>query len=118
MVILCGFREFGIISVSSKRVIVVIRCLIRLEVLLGCRREIRVLFEYLGYFVGIVNDKMIVNWKRIVGFMEVLKKNGFVVGFIFLVEVGNGLVYEEEEDECVDVNLEMGNLGIYFGNLS
>lgn len=115
MAISCGFRESGITSVSSKRVIVAIRCSIRLEVPLGCRREIRVSPEYLGYLVGIANDKMTANWKRTVGFMEALKKNGFVAGPISPVEVGNGLAYEEEEDECADANSEMGNLGTYSG---
>lgn len=116
-----GFRESGITNVSSKRVIIAIRCSIRLEVPLGSRREIMVPREYLKYLVEIANEKMDANWKRTQGFMEALGKNGFM-GSAPIAELGNGSVGLSdgvnvnengascEEDDCGDVNPEMTNL--------
>ncbi|KMT04175.1 hypothetical protein BVRB_8g186230 [Beta vulgaris subsp. vulgaris] len=90
LAISCGFRESGITSVSSKnRVIVAIRCSIRLEVPLGCRGRIMVGPEYLGYLVEIANQKMGANLKRTLGFLEGLRNNGFV-GTDVVPEGGDG----------------------------
>ncbi|XP_021719707.1 tRNA wybutosine-synthesizing protein 2/3/4-like [Chenopodium quinoa] len=117
-----GFRESGITSVSSKRVIVAIRCSIRLEVPLGCKGRIMVSPEYLRYLVEIANDKMGANWKRTQGFLEGLRKNGFVGpsdveaeaeagdGFVGLsggADDGDGAIWEEEK--WVGVNQEGTN---------
>ncbi|XP_021766875.1 tRNA wybutosine-synthesizing protein 2/3/4-like [Chenopodium quinoa] len=126
LAISCGFRESGITSVSSKRVIVAIRCSIRLEVPLGCKGRIMVSPEYLRYLVEIANDKMGANWKRTQGFLEGLRKNGFVGqeaeaeagdGFVGLrggVD-GDGAIWEEEK--WVGVNQEGTNLEKYSGPL-
>ena len=124
-----GFRESGITSVSSKRVIIAIRCSIRMEVPLGSRREILVSRDYLKYLVEIANEKMDANWKRTQGFMEALRKNGFM-GSASMPELGNesmglsvGINENEngvscEEDGCGDVNPEMTNARTDCGNLS
>lgn len=63
LAISCGFRESGITSVS-KRVIVAIRCSIRLEVPLGEGETVMVTREYVEYLVRVANDKMEANRKR------------------------------------------------------
>nr|XP_043622298.1 tRNA wybutosine-synthesizing protein 2/3/4 [Erigeron canadensis] len=77
LAISCGFRESGITNVNCKRVIVAIRCSIRLEVPLGCTGKIMVSKEYLGYLVGIANEKMEANRKRSDSFHEALLKTEF-----------------------------------------
>lgn len=72
----CGFRESGITSVS-KRVIVAIRCSIRLEVPLGDSCSLLVSPEYVRFLVGIANEKMEVNRKRTDQFFAALLSNGF-----------------------------------------
>ena len=72
----CGFRESGITSVS-KRVIVAIRCSIRLEVPLGGSGRLLVSEEYVRFLVGIANGKMEVNRKRTDQFFAALLRNGF-----------------------------------------
>lgn len=71
-----GFRESGITS-SHKRVIIAIRCSIRLEVPLGDTSRIMVSPEYVRYLVGIANEKMEANRKRSDGFFRVLRSSGF-----------------------------------------
>ncbi|KAI3680535.1 hypothetical protein L6452_35307 [Arctium lappa] len=78
LAISCGFRESGITSVSHKRIIVAIRCSIRLEVPLGDTGMIMVSKEYLNYLVGIANEKMEANRKRSDGFHDALLKIGFL----------------------------------------
>lgn len=77
--IACGFRESGITN-SNKRVIIAIRCSIRLEVPLGSNREIMVSREYLRFLVGVANEKMEANRKRTDAFLEALQSEsgGFV----------------------------------------
>lgn len=103
-----GFRESGITSVN-KRVIVAIRCSIRLEVPLGDTESVLVNSEYLRYLVGIANEKIEVNWQRTDGFLNLLLRNGFGG-----TEVGeNGepeplLVKEDDKDGSIkiqDMNL-------------
>ncbi|KAL8103966.1 hypothetical protein AgCh_028255 [Apium graveolens] len=72
----CGFRESGISSVG-KRVIVAIRCSIRLEVPLGESGRLLVSEEYVRFLVGIANVKMEANRKRTDLFYEKLVSSGF-----------------------------------------
>ncbi|KZV20167.1 Met-10+ like family protein [Dorcoceras hygrometricum] len=76
LAISCGFRESGITSVS-KRIIIAIRCSIRLEVPLGDSVKLMVSKEYVEYLVGVANEKMEANRKRTDLFMSTLIKNGF-----------------------------------------
>ncbi|PWA89960.1 tRNA wybutosine-synthesizing protein [Artemisia annua] len=76
----CGFRESGVTNVSSKRVIVAIRCSIRLEVPLGSSDKVMVSKEYLGYLVEIANEKMEANRKRSDSFHDALLKSEFFKG--------------------------------------
>ncbi|KAL7213528.1 hypothetical protein ACSBR2_016123 [Camellia fascicularis] len=98
-----GFRESGITSVN-KRVIIAIRCSIRLEVPLGDTENVLVNSEYLRYLVGIANEKMEVNWRRTDGFLNSLLRNGFGG-----TEVGeNGepeplLVKEDDKDGSIKI---------------
>ncbi|XP_030511426.1 tRNA wybutosine-synthesizing protein 2/3/4 isoform X2 [Rhodamnia argentea] len=70
--IACGFRESGITS-ASKRVIVAIRCSIRMEVPLGDTREIVVSREYVKFLVGVANEKMEANRRRTEKFHQTLR---------------------------------------------
>ncbi|GAB2240926.1 hypothetical protein Droror1_Dr00021444 [Drosera rotundifolia] len=68
-----GFRESGVTSVSGKgRVMVAIRCSIRMEVPLGRSDRILVSEEYVRYLVEVANTKMRENWRRMERFLEVL----------------------------------------------
>ncbi|WCJ20164.1 tRNA wybutosine-synthesizing protein 2/3/4 [Euphorbia peplus] len=73
-----GFRESGITSVSKKRVIVGIRCSIRMEVPLGESDKLLVSPEYVRFLVEVGNEKMEANGKRTQSFFGALVKNGFV----------------------------------------
>ncbi|PIA57884.1 hypothetical protein AQUCO_00500062v1 [Aquilegia coerulea] len=68
----CGFRESGITSIH-KRVIIAIRCSIRLEVPLGSIGKMMVSRDYVRYLVGIANEKMEMNRKRTECFLQVLE---------------------------------------------
>ncbi|XP_020573877.1 tRNA wybutosine-synthesizing protein 2/3/4 isoform X2 [Phalaenopsis equestris] len=70
--IACGFRESGITSMH-KRVMVSIRCSIRLEVPLGQVGLIMVSPEYVRYLTGIANEKMEANRRRTDSFFHVLQ---------------------------------------------
>lgn len=99
LAISCGFRESGITSVSGKRVMVAVRCSIRLEVPLGSNKELLVSKEYVWYLVELANAKMDANRKRTDGFLEALKRNGFT---------GPDLAGCDSEHDCLDAasNLE------------
>ncbi|XP_059624191.1 tRNA wybutosine-synthesizing protein 2/3/4 [Cornus florida] len=71
-----GFRESGITSVN-KRVILAIRCSIRLEVPLGDNERLMVSPEYIRYLVGIANEKMEANRRRTDSFLNALISHGF-----------------------------------------
>ncbi|WOK91854.1 tRNA wybutosine-synthesizing protein 2/3/4 [Canna indica] len=71
----CGFRESGITN-AQKRVMVAIRCSIRLEVPLGQLDLILVPEEYVRYLVTVANDKMEANRKRTENFLHVLQYKG------------------------------------------
>lgn len=70
----CGFRESGITS-ASKRVIIAIRCSIRMEVPLGTSEKIMVPPEYVKYLVDVANEKMVANKKRTDGFLKALQSS-------------------------------------------
>ncbi|XP_052201348.1 tRNA wybutosine-synthesizing protein 2/3/4 isoform X2 [Diospyros lotus] len=76
LAISCGFRESGITS-AGKRVILAIRCSIRLEVPLGDSDRIFVSPEYVRLLVDIANEKMEANKRRTDGFLNALLSNGF-----------------------------------------
>lgn len=76
LAISCGFRESGVTSVN-KRVIIAIRCSIRLEVPLGDSDRIMVSPEYVRYLVEVANEKMDANRKRSERFFALLQSNGF-----------------------------------------
>ncbi|KAL5972634.1 hypothetical protein ACLOJK_039439 [Asimina triloba] len=67
----CGFRESGVTNMH-RRVMVAVRCSIRLEVPLGETGLLMVSPEYVRYLVGIANEKMMANKKRTDGFLQVL----------------------------------------------
>ncbi|XP_073108372.1 tRNA wybutosine-synthesizing protein 2/3/4 isoform X2 [Elaeis guineensis] len=71
----CGFRESGMTSIQ-KRIMVAIRCSIRLEVPLGQTGLIMISPEYVRYLVRIANDKMEENRKRTDGFLHILQSKG------------------------------------------
>ncbi|KAI4311988.1 hypothetical protein MLD38_036848 [Melastoma candidum] len=71
----CGFRESGITSVGVKRVIVAIRCSIRMEVPLGRSSKVVVTEDYVRYLVSVANEKMEANRKRTDGLLEALMRS-------------------------------------------
>ncbi|CAO2842541.1 unnamed protein product [Amaranthus hypochondriacus] len=111
-----GFRESGITSVSSKRVIIAVRSSIRLEVPLGCKGRIMVSSEYLRFLVDIANEKMAANWKRTQGFLEGLTKNGFVgpneAAEFRGADVGALVCEEEKWDYVATLDTDSGTPGI------
>ncbi|KAM7264602.1 hypothetical protein ACFE04_002285 [Oxalis oulophora] len=64
LAIRCGFRESGITSANGKRVIVGVRCSIRMEVPLGERRNVLASKEYVRFLVEVANEKMEANRRR------------------------------------------------------
>ncbi|XP_047307750.1 tRNA wybutosine-synthesizing protein 2/3/4 [Impatiens glandulifera] len=76
LAISCGFRESGITNVS-KRVIVAIRCSIRMEVPLGDAGKLMVSPEYVKFLIGIANEKMDSNQRRTDNFHRALLDKGF-----------------------------------------
>ncbi|CAN8246270.1 unnamed protein product [Cochlearia groenlandica] len=73
-----GFRESGITSCGDgRRVIIAIRCSIRMEVPLGDTEKLMVSPEYVKFLVDIANEKMVANRKRTDGFGLALRSNGF-----------------------------------------
>ncbi|KAL9285717.1 TRNA wybutosine-synthesizing protein/4 [Arabidopsis thaliana] len=78
LAISAGFRESGITSCGDgKRVIIAIRCSIRMEVPLGDTEKLMVSPEYVKFLVDIGNEKMDANRKRTDGFSVALTSNGF-----------------------------------------
>ena len=69
----------GITSLQ-KRVMVVLRCSIRMEVPLGQTKELVVSPDYIRYLVRIANSKMEANKKRMGGFLDLLQAK---VSFVF-----------------------------------
>lgn len=64
-----GLRESGVTSVK-KRIIVGIRCSLRLEVPLGESGNVLVSQDYVRFLVGIANQKLEANSRRIDGFLQ------------------------------------------------
>lgn len=95
LAISCGFRESGVTS-ASKRVIIAIRCSIRLEVPLGDTLKLMVSPEYVEYLVGVANEKMEANRKRTDLFLNSLLKNGFSRDGIYM----NGKIDNDGGDIC------------------
>ncbi|AEE82410.1 Met-10+ like family protein / kelch repeat-containing protein [Arabidopsis thaliana] len=78
LAISAGFRESGITSCGDgKRVIIAIRCSIRMEVPIGDTEKLMVSPEYVKFLVDIANEKMDANRKRTDGFSVALASNGF-----------------------------------------
>lgn len=98
-----GFRESGITSVS-KRVIIAIRCSIRLELPLGNTQKIMVSPEYVRYLVGVANEKMEANRKRTDGFLLALRNNGFLEKRV--VENGGVVCTDGCDDQAEEAVLE------------
>ncbi|GAU18390.1 hypothetical protein TSUD_202790, partial [Trifolium subterraneum] len=69
-----GFRESGITN-ANKRVIIAIRCSIRMEVPLGDTHKIMVTPEYVRYLVQVANEKMEANRNRTERFLRLLQSN-------------------------------------------
>ncbi|KAI4311995.1 hypothetical protein MLD38_036854 [Melastoma candidum] len=67
--------ESGITSVGVKRVIVAIRCSIRMEVPLGRSSKVVVAEDYVRYLVSVANEKMEANRKRTDGLLEALMRS-------------------------------------------
>ena len=115
----CGFRESGITS-ASKRVMVAVRCSIRMEVPLGGGGRVLVSPEYVRYLVGIANEKMEANHRRTEGFLQSLLRSGFMESF----KGGSGLdgAMGDLELDCInckdgDANSERINAEKQSGNL-
>nr|XP_027087531.1 tRNA wybutosine-synthesizing protein 2/3/4-like [Coffea arabica] len=95
-----GFRESGITNLS-KRVIIAIRCSIRLEVPLGDTEKIMVSSEYVRHLIEVANEKMEANRKRTDSFLDALLKNGFSGGGRVLEhETANGELGCDEDSGC------------------
>ncbi|XP_022723296.1 tRNA wybutosine-synthesizing protein 2/3/4 [Durio zibethinus] len=92
LAISCGFRESGITSVS-KRVIVGIRCSIRLEVPLGDTQKIMVSKDYVRFLLEVANEKMETNRKRSEGFLR-----AFLKAHDGALENANGSISSESGD--------------------
>lgn len=92
LAIACGFRESGITSVS-KRVIVGIRCSIRMEVPLGDTQKIMVSKDYVRFLVEVANEKMEANRQRSEGFLRAFMKDQAGA-----FENGNGSICGESGD--------------------
>ncbi|XP_028762976.1 tRNA wybutosine-synthesizing protein 2/3/4 [Neltuma alba] len=104
LAISCGFRESGITN-ANKRVIIAIRCSIRLEVPLGDTHKIMVPPEYVRYVVEVANDKMDANRKRTERFFGLLQSNGFV-GFMAADNSNNMSINESLNPTDVSVHEE------------
>ncbi|KAL2339187.1 hypothetical protein Fmac_013633 [Flemingia macrophylla] len=98
LAISCGFRESGITS-AGKRVIIAIRCSIRMEVPLGDTSNIMVTPQYVRYLVMLANHKMEANWKRTQRFIQILHSTGSPIA-------DNSNLFSRANDVCDHVELE------------
>ncbi|KAF7811166.1 tRNA wybutosine-synthesizing protein 2/3/4 [Senna tora] len=107
LAISCGFRESGITN-ANKRVIIAIRCSIRLEVPLGDTQKIMVSPEYVQYLVKVANEKMEANRKRTERFFGLLLSNSNIMSMnesLSLTDVsvhGEGLARDDDPSGLVD----------------
>lgn len=69
----CGFRESGITSIG-KRIMVALRCSIRMEVPVADKGQMLVSRDYIRYLVNLANEKMESNKKRTEHFYRVFKE--------------------------------------------
>ncbi|KAL8032845.1 hypothetical protein ABFX02_13G123600 [Erythranthe guttata] len=97
LAITSGFRESGITS-ASKRMIIAIRCSIRMEVPLGDTQKLMVSREYVEYLVEVANEKMGANRKRTDFFFSKLIDSGFPGHEIRV----NGETNGNGEETCVE----------------
>ncbi|XP_022926928.1 tRNA wybutosine-synthesizing protein 2/3/4 [Cucurbita moschata] len=95
-----GFRESGITS-ASKRVIIAIRCSIRMEVPLGTTEKIMVSPEYVRYLVDVANEKMVANKKRTDGFLKALQSR--VSAVTNVSQTCQGISLREAMEEANDL---------------
>ncbi|KAJ1700928.1 hypothetical protein LUZ63_000707 [Rhynchospora breviuscula] len=93
-----GFRESGITSVQ-KRVMVAVRCSIRMEVPLGQVGNLLVSDEYVSYLIGIANRKLEANKQRTNCFLHALKEK--------LASISG----EQNPSEQDDSNIEPSSFG-------
>lgn len=107
-----GFRESGITS-AGKRVIVAIRCSIRMEVPLGTTEKLLVSPEFVRYLVDVANEKMEANRKRTERFFRALRQSdGFAGPEVSAAFVGgnNSVCNEDADLEERDSDAHSGNL--------
>ncbi|KAG2688300.1 hypothetical protein I3760_09G088800 [Carya illinoinensis] len=107
-----GFRESGITS-AGKRVIVAIRCSIRMEVPLGTTEKLLVSPEFVRYLVDVANEKMEANRKRTEGFFRALRQSdGFAGPEVSAAFVGSidSVCNEDADLEEKDGDPHSGNL--------
>ncbi|KAL6567498.1 hypothetical protein OROGR_001166 [Orobanche gracilis] len=107
LAISCGFRESGITSVS-KRLIIAVRCSIRLEVPLGDSQKLMVSPEYVEFLVEAANEKMGANRKRTDLFYNKLIDSGFPGQVKAEMNI-------DGEETCVD-DKRLGSFGSYMEN--
>lgn len=93
LAIFCGYRESGITN-AGKRMIVGIRCSIRLEVPLGDTQKLMVSKDYLRFLIGIANEKMEANRRRTDAFFRALMDAGSLLNVTSAI--GNGTVCSED----------------------
>ncbi|KAK7264475.1 hypothetical protein RJT34_32084 [Clitoria ternatea] len=120
LAISCGFRESGITN-AGKRVIIAIRCSIRLEVPLGDTPNIIVTPEYVRYLVRVANDKMEANRIRTERFLAALQSNGSVLphnGVHRSLNDESGLACDhlEVEDDSLLANGNSGTCSGFVGS--
>lgn len=91
-----GLRESGVTSVK-KRVIVGIRCSLRLEVPLGESGNVLVSQDYVRFLVGIANQKLEANSRRIDGFLQAFM-------------AASSVSIEDEHQDCGDLKKNVDGL--------
>ncbi|KAK9155721.1 hypothetical protein Sjap_003201 [Stephania japonica] len=111
MAVASGFRESGISS-ASKRVIVGIRCSIRLEVPLGRVGGVLVSEEYVRVLVGIANEKMELNRRRTEGFREVLERGLVGSGVLGEYNCGGDCFHEDGVVDSVRFAIREGDVDV------
>ncbi|XP_057415045.1 tRNA wybutosine-synthesizing protein 2/3/4 [Lotus japonicus] len=104
-----GFRESGITN-ANKRVIIAIRCSIRMEVPLGDTHNLMVTPEYVRYLVRVANDKMEANRKRTERFHALLLQSNSNGSQLLPVNNAAGLVCDhlqlDDESQLANGNAE------------
>ncbi|KAL5775354.1 hypothetical protein ACOSP7_012911 [Xanthoceras sorbifolium] len=97
-----GLRESGVASVK-RRVIVGIRCSIRLEVPFGESGGVLVSQDYVRFLVGVANEKMEANRRRTDGFLQALVgSDGFASPTVGLIGENGENGNEDNDSNKVD----------------